>query len=281
MDPLTIACAIGAAIKTVSSVSQRVYTFVGDVKEVNESIQGLSQELTGVESSLQAIMSGLANPALSKANSTTNKASSSPVFQALKGSLDRCEATLDRFSHAISGLTVTSSSLKGKIVRQVRLDWSKDHITTCRSQLQTHIGALNLALQMVNLLATCLAPSLVIADLGPRIDEVITKMEQMSPTIIVHKSPDFARGSPIVPSTKSDTLDGPLAATADQVDYLKESAEILVTHARSLVARSETGSSTPTLPEHGSCFSTTDRSTSGQRLRNVNPPCDPVGCRRR
>lgn len=243
MDPISIACAVGAATKTVSSAIIRIHVFFGDVKEVDDTIQGLLAELTGLESSLDAIKHGLCDPALSKTENIAEKQRSNPVFKALKGNLDSCQATLDRFNSTVNGLNTAGTSIASRAGRQVRLDWNKDQIATWRSQLQTHTGALNLALQMIILLATCLAPNVVIAELAPRIDSVLTRMDQLSSTV-VRGGRQVSSNSPTkAGSTTLQGSDGSTVEANEQIEHLKKSARTLITSARSVVTQSEAGGS--------------------------------------
>lgn len=140
MDPISIAAAIPSALGIIYKVSIRLRTFVTDVKEVRNAIDGLTREIASVDASLRALEQCLA---LLQTPTTEYEAGSvveNPVYEAIRGVIDSCERTLQRFDQAVDGLGAPKRSLASRVGVQVRLDWSKDHIDACRSQLQTHIG---------------------------------------------------------------------------------------------------------------------------------------------
>lgn len=283
MDPASIVIAIVPVLKTVFNVSKRVSTFVSDVKEVNNAIDGLSAELTSVESSLEAVKAGLTSFISSETEDGPQTSFKDPAFQAVSGSLDGCKGTLDRFNQAVDGLGEPNNSLGNRLVRQVRLDWSQNHMLVCRSQLQTHISALNLALHMVNLLATFSAPEIVIAELGPRIDEVLIKVEQLSSTVLIRAPPAPSSSSGTVEDTTNSNLADAAIKSNEQIDFLKISARTLVRRARTVVLRSEAGTTcgeeeASTLPPVQRWLS--DAQPSATRpIPTLDMPSDPSGRR--
>lgn len=220
MDPITAAFAIPSALKIIYSVSHRLQRFAADVSEIQDSLDGLGQELNSIETLLTVLEHSLSPPQTSRPGGESKVTIINPVLEALAGILQNCENTLERFSLALNGLGApqASRSVAKKVVLQVRLDWKKEHIDTCRSQLQTHLGLVNVAVQLFNHQTTVFGTSHVIENLRPEIDKIIARLEQISPT-----------------SNESE-----FTGTEDS---LQKSADILVTHAKSIAARSEPATS--------------------------------------
>jgi len=70
-----------------------------------------------------------------------------------------------------------SSAFAKQAVRCIKLNLMDSEITNFRTQIRTHINALQMGLQMVNLRAAWLAPNMVTGDLGPKIDKLYEFME--------------------------------------------------------------------------------------------------------
>ena len=172
MDPIAVIGIAGGVIKTAVSLSQQLYRFVDDTKKVSKTIADLAREVLAIEKTLRSIESVLNVQPTKLADVDVTIDESQELWVSVQGSLTDCHATLRDIEHALFGLLPEGSDFARQAVRQLQLNFRQSEITPLCAALQSHKTTLQLTLQMLSLRAAYLTPSLVVEELGPRIDEV-------------------------------------------------------------------------------------------------------------
>lgn len=180
MDPASIfgtINAVGAVANVACTLALQLYTFVENTRTVNQAVTDLVEEVNALSSILEAVKLGLKSDLVKLAEKRANSDDSRLLWESIQGSLRDCRAILDRLENAIVDVRPEGRNFAEQAVRRFRLNLKDSDITAFRTQIRTHINALQMALLMINLRAACLAPGAVTDELGPKIDELRAFME--------------------------------------------------------------------------------------------------------
>ena len=156
MDPISIISLAGSTTKTVYQISTQLYLFINRVKEADQSILALSNELSGLRRSLDAISTTLQNPLVRSETAVASE--NTPIWAAVAGSLDDCRQSLQAFEHKIVPYQREKGhrNLLRKSVTVWKLNISDADIRTIRDQANTHTSSLQIALQTINMYVSVL-----------------------------------------------------------------------------------------------------------------------------
>ncbi|EXJ70568.1 uncharacterized protein A1O5_06638 [Cladophialophora psammophila CBS 110553] len=177
MDPLSIISTISAIVTGAFTLSSHLYNFVDDARNVNQTVIDLVQEVNALISILRAVKLGLESDPVKRAFRRTNSDDDRLLWESIQGSLNDCQATVDRLEKAIEDIRPERDNFVQQAARRIRLNLKDSEITAARAQFKTHTNALQMALLMVNLRAAYLAPDVVTNELGPKIVELRAFME--------------------------------------------------------------------------------------------------------
>ncbi|MCJ1402808.1 hypothetical protein MMC11_006029 [Xylographa trunciseda] len=183
MDPLSIIASVSSVTTLVYQVSTTLYTFVQATRVVDQTIQSLCAEVDGISRMIDGISASLKSPLLTIARYVAQIDENNDLWNTVSGSLIDCRRTLERLDKALEGIRDKPSSgpswLK-QSSRQLKLSLQDDDVRTYRSQLHTHNMTLQITLQMINVHVSCLAPGLVVAELGPKLQllmDMVSKLD--------------------------------------------------------------------------------------------------------
>lgn len=227
MDPVSILStigAVGAVANGACTLAFQLYTFIEDTKNVNQAVTDLAEEVNSLNSILEAVKLGLESDPVKLAEKSADSDDSQLLWESIQGSLNDCQATIERLERSIVDVRAESKNFAKQAVRRIKLNLKDNEIATFRTQIRTHINALQMALLMVNLRVACLAPGVVTNELGPKIDELRSLME------LVH-------GSEADLKTKS------LGIEPDYLTGLRQSAQRVISSATTVGANSEAAGS--------------------------------------
>ena len=151
MDPISIISLAGSTTNTVYQISTQLYVFINRVKDADQSISALCNELSSLRRSLDAISTTLQNPLVR--SETAVAAENIPIWAAVAGSLDDCRQSLQAFESKIAPFQHEKSrrNLLRKSVAVWKLNLSDADIKTIRDQTNTHTSSLQIALQTINM----------------------------------------------------------------------------------------------------------------------------------
>lgn len=180
MDPVSILSTIGTVgvvANGACALAFQLYTFVKDIKNVDQAVDDLASEVKNLDSVLKTVRKGLESDfvKLAEEHANANLDDSQRLWESIEGSLKdcqaTCQATIDRLKKAIGNVRHEGKNFAEQAVRRIKLNLKDSEITALWTQIRTHTNALQMALQMVNLRATCLAGAAT-HELGPKIDEL-------------------------------------------------------------------------------------------------------------
>ena len=179
MEPISMLSTIGAVGAVTSGVCKLafdLYEFVKSTQNVNEAVTGLVEEVNALKSILETVKQEL-DEAVNLPKMLTNSDNKQLLWGNIQVSLKDCKATIDKLEKSVVDVGPESSTFAIQAVRRIKLNLMDNEITNFRTQIRTHINALQMGLQMVNLRAAWLAPNVVTGDLGPKIDKLYKFME--------------------------------------------------------------------------------------------------------
>jgi hypothetical protein len=227
MDPVSILStigAVGAVANSVCTLAFQLYTFIEETKNVDQAVADLVEEVSALNSTLEAVRLGLQSDLVKGAEKRANSEDSRLLWESIQGSLDNCQATIDKLGKAIVDVRPEGKNFAKQAVRRIKLNLKESEMSAFRTQIKTHTNALHMALLMVNLRASCLAPGAVTDELGPKIDELRSLMER------VHGS-------------EADLTAKALGVEPDYIKGLQKSAQRVISGATTVSGNSEAAGS--------------------------------------
>ncbi|ERF69137.1 hypothetical protein EPUS_01093 [Endocarpon pusillum Z07020] len=183
MDPLSIVGAVASVSKTVYSASTTLYTFVSETRNVDQTVIDLATEVDALNSALKEVEAVLKSPTIIDAEKRGSAEDNKQLWQTIYGALDECQITVVRIDSALDGVRKKRSNWATQTFRQMKLNLGKDEIDSLRAQTHTHYSALKMALAMVTIRAAYNAPVVVIADLGPRIENLQGSLDLLTTSL--------------------------------------------------------------------------------------------------
>lgn len=146
MDPLSIIGAVTAAGRVTLTLSTTLFTFIGATRNVDHTIRALYEEVKGLVLILDAIGSNIKTLDVGKGKQPEQHPD---LWTSVTALVENCRGTVDLMCQTLQGVKRPGSNIAGQAFRVFKLNWKEDTIKTLRSQIQTHAGALQLALQMI------------------------------------------------------------------------------------------------------------------------------------
>ncbi|MCJ1388691.1 hypothetical protein MMC18_001540 [Xylographa bjoerkii] len=232
MDPLSIIAFAGSVTKVVYQISTTLYTFVQATRVVDQTVQSLCAEVDGISRMLEGISATLKSPSLATARIVAQNDENNDLWNTVLGSLIDCRGTLDRLDKALEGIRDKPSggpSWLKQSSRQLKLSLQDDDIRTYRSQLHTHNMTLQITLQMINVHVSCIAPGLVVAELGPKLQLLMDMVSKLD-----LKTNELENEGQSLGTSEVRTLCG--------TDQLKRSAKRIISSASTVYSASVAGS---------------------------------------
>jgi Fungal N-terminal domain of STAND proteins len=145
MDPLSISVAAGTVAISCGRISYSLINFADDVKNVDVTVASFRTEVSSLEEILFTIDTSL------KSYPATAADTNAPLWSSIKRSLDDCDATVKRLDSELDKIKQKSTqSTWKKSYTTVRLNMYADNIKTLRSQIHTHIGALQMSFSCIS-----------------------------------------------------------------------------------------------------------------------------------
>lgn len=144
MDALSISVAAATVAVSCGKVTCSLKNFVDDVKNIHVKVESFRIEVSSLEKILISIGTSL------KAYPTNTADPNAPLWSSIKRSLDDCEATVQRLESELNKIKQRSQNIWHKSCATVRLNMYADNIKTLRSQIHTHIGALQMSFSCIS-----------------------------------------------------------------------------------------------------------------------------------
>lgn len=150
MDPLSIAAASAGLAVTCVKITGILYAWIDDMRNVDAAIRGFCEETLALSRILEAVSSAWKqNPSIAAAQA----AGDGRLWQSVKMTLDDCKATLARLDKKLDDIRGSKSlgmRIFGRASRQIRLSLRAADIAVYRQRILYYSGAMQLALQMIN-----------------------------------------------------------------------------------------------------------------------------------
>lgn len=143
IDPLSLTGVVLSSSKALLGVTDRVLTFINQVKNVHPSIQEIHEEVESLRHTIDALAG------LSPADATAKIEDTGGLWPAAYRSIHDCELTIHQLYDYLKEFKSESSDgahpkvMPTKSIRRERLQ-------VLRSQVQTHSQTLQLVLQMIS-----------------------------------------------------------------------------------------------------------------------------------
>lgn len=147
MDPLSVITGVGGIVICCKNITCSLAMFVNDVRNHDVTVESFRTEVSSLEVLLLTIDDRL------KAYPANTGDANAPLWSSIKGSLDDCEVTLKRLDSELDRIKqkkVRSQNMWQKPYSVLRLNMSADTIKTIRSQIHTHVGALQMSLSCIS-----------------------------------------------------------------------------------------------------------------------------------
>lgn len=126
-----------------------IYTFVDDARNVDSNVNDLLQELLGLSRVLEAIsQSWTQNPIIA-----TQAHSDGNLWSSVRASLDDCKSTLAKLDKKLDDIQKSSFLGRGffrKPTKLIKLNMNMKDILVFKQQIHSYNGAMQSALQMIN-----------------------------------------------------------------------------------------------------------------------------------
>lgn len=147
MDPVSLCSAAGGIALACGRISCSLINFADDVKNIDVTVGSFRTEVSSLEDLLITIDTSLKNYPATATDSNV------PLWSSIKRSLDNCEATVKRLDSELDRIKQKNSRSQStwkKSYSTIRLNMSADTIKTLRSQIHTHVGALQMSLSCIS-----------------------------------------------------------------------------------------------------------------------------------
>jgi hypothetical protein len=156
MDPVTIASTTFAIAKISAQCIVSLTVWVGEVKTVDERVEGFCAEIKNLGSTLDALNGYLLQPEFDiKEKDQLDAASWITICTQLKVSLVDCERTMEQLSAILEGLKTgrrgRTMGIFRKPIKQFRESLESGQISILRERILFFTSSLGLAVQMLNL----------------------------------------------------------------------------------------------------------------------------------
>lgn len=152
MDPITMpSLASGSAAigKLLFQSAERLWKFIEQTRDVDQSIRDLERETAELSHTLKSVSGALDQPTIK--NHHTIVQDYAMVWEALQGSVHDCERTATTMQLKLQGVqSAKRPSFLSQVWKQHQLSLKDEEIGTLRSQIQTHSIGLNLSLLIIN-----------------------------------------------------------------------------------------------------------------------------------
>ena len=149
MDPLTIITTIATTTRIVTTLSVKLYGFINDTRQVNNTLRTLHREVQSLENIITAIDHVLQRPTtqtlLQQDEDCDLGGAVNDSLVECKNTLEALDSFLDRFQSQDRLPTIIQQTQK-----QIKLRWRSDELCTLRVQMSSHSSAMQLALQTIN-----------------------------------------------------------------------------------------------------------------------------------
>ncbi|KAI9727653.1 MAG: hypothetical protein M1828_005881 [Chrysothrix sp. TS-e1954] len=191
MEPFTIVVGVTGLCSTVISASSRLYTFINASKNVHRSVKDLKAEVDTLGKAISSIKPVLESQISSTNQDNAQSEEDKELWLSVQSTISECRATLDRLQESLVNAPSKEVDMGTQAIRTIKFNMRSEEINSTRVQVRSHTSALQLILQMIDLRATYLTPSLIINELGPKIDGLRALLEpdeenHVIPTSAVH-----------------------------------------------------------------------------------------------
>ena len=144
MDPVSIAGAVGPALKALYSVTTTLYTFITSAKKVDQSLENLQSEVRGLTRVLEDIEKFLKDVIITQTRNTMPGIDGAwgPIYNAIQDT----QHTIKALQKVLGSLGSPSEVTNGfkKTVKQIQLNINLEEISNIRSRIQWHSTSLRM-----------------------------------------------------------------------------------------------------------------------------------------
>ena len=138
MDPVSIAAAVGPALKTLYSVTTTLYSFITSAKKVGKSLEDLQGEVRGLTRVLEDIEAFPKDTVIAQTSYASSRTDGAwdPIYNAIQDTQRTIEA-LQKVLDRLGPPSKVTNGLK-KAVKQVQLNINSEEISNIRSRVHWH-----------------------------------------------------------------------------------------------------------------------------------------------
>ena len=138
MDPVSIAAAVGPALKTLYSVTTTLYNFISSAKKVDQALENLNGDVRGLTRVLEDIETFLKDVIIAQTSHATSKKDGvwGPIYNAIQDT----QRTIEALQVVLDRLGPSSKVVNGfqKTMKQIQLEFNSDEISNIKDRVRWH-----------------------------------------------------------------------------------------------------------------------------------------------
>ena len=141
--------ATAAALKICSTITLAVYKFIEEVKQIDQSLEGIKTDIKNLARVLETVNLSLRR--FHDISQDVDSQANNEIIVAVNGSMEDCNASLKRLINILG--EIRGAENRGQfflpVQQTMRLKSSKGELEGCRRQIEGHKSSLHLSLTMI------------------------------------------------------------------------------------------------------------------------------------
>jgi tRNA threonylcarbamoyladenosine modification (KEOPS) complex Pcc1 subunit len=154
MDPLSIAASSAALVSLCAKISNSLYKFICDAREVDRALEAFRDEIDDLWGFLASIESSFRDNRIATAALRETTGHEQSHWEKAQRGMNDCRRTLERLSSVIEqvkGDHGNSHTFFSRQRRQIRLDMNSTEIVALRSQIQSYKDTMKLSFHVITM----------------------------------------------------------------------------------------------------------------------------------
>jgi chromosome segregation ATPase len=154
MDPLSIAASSAALVSLCAKISNSLYKFICDSREVDQTLEAFRDEIDDLSGVLASIESSFRDSRTATAALRETTGHEQSHWEKAERGMNDCRGTLERLSSVLEqvrGDHGNGHAFFSRQRRQIRLDMNSAQIVTLRHQIQSYKDTMKLSFHVITM----------------------------------------------------------------------------------------------------------------------------------